>query len=641
MRTVRRLYFYAVSLVSLEVVLWGLIGLVRSTITPDVIGGGPARLAQALSLILVGVPVFWIHWYVAQRNAREDMDEHASGVRALFLYATLLAILIPIIQNLLGLVNQAVLAISRMSTYLTLFNRGQSWSDNLVAMLMNSLVAVYFLRILKSDWKTVTSDDALSTQRRLYRTLWMVYALVLVVAGVQQLLSFILSTPTSILYGTSNKVVFTNGLALLLVGTPIWYFAWQTLQNALREPRERESLLRLGLLYVLALSGVITVLSTSGVVVDVLLRVILGEKLDLSGFMSAVGSPLSLGIPLGGVWAYFGHWLGLSMTEVPDAPRRAGLRRFYFYILSAIGLVATFIGLSLLFSFVIDNLIGSMLWATNLRPRLASALAVLLVSFPLWWLTWRPLQADAMQVSDSGDHARRSLIRKIYLYLVMFASVIGGMVATGSIFFVLLSSLLGGAPTNLVQTVLNSLQILLLFVLWGVYHGLTLRRDGKMAAEALNRKHAAFPVLLLDPGDASLVQDLRSVLAKQLPHLPVQVQPAGESPSTEQQATFKAVLIPGELAVQTPKALADWLEGFGGSKLVLPRPVPGWIWSGVSGRSPQELYRLTALILRPLAEGQEMRSQAPASGWMIAFYILLGLILTPILLSVLASVVFG
>ena len=30
MRTVRRLYFYAVAFVSLEVVLWGLIGLARS-----------------------------------------------------------------------------------------------------------------------------------------------------------------------------------------------------------------------------------------------------------------------------------------------------------------------------------------------------------------------------------------------------------------------------------------------------------------------------------------------------------------------------------------------------------------------------------------------------------------------------------
>ena len=30
MRTIRRLYFYAVALISLEVVIWGLIGLLRS-----------------------------------------------------------------------------------------------------------------------------------------------------------------------------------------------------------------------------------------------------------------------------------------------------------------------------------------------------------------------------------------------------------------------------------------------------------------------------------------------------------------------------------------------------------------------------------------------------------------------------------
>ncbi|OGN73692.1 MAG: hypothetical protein A2X25_15140 [Chloroflexi bacterium GWB2_49_20] len=640
MRTVRRLYFYAVSLVSLEVVLWGLIGLVRSTITPDVVGGGPARLAQALSLILVGVPVFWIHWNVAQRNAREDMDEHASGVRAFFLYATLLAILIPIVQNLLGLVNHIVLRLFLMSNNLTMFSRGQVWTDNLVAILMNGLVAVYFIRILRQDWETVTSSEALSNQRRLYRTIWVVYALVLLVAGVQQMLRFVLSMPASTMFGPSTRVSFTNGLSLLLVGTPLFYFAWQTAQNALKESHERESLLRLGLLYVLALSGVITVLSTGGVVVNVLLRLVLGEKMGLSAFMGAISTPLSLGIPLAGVWAYFGHWLNRSMTEVPDAPRRAGLRRFYYYILSAIGLVATFIGLSLLLSFIIDNLVGGVLWTTTLRPRLASALAVMLVSFPLWWLTWRPMQADALQAGDDGDHARRSLMRKIYLYLVMFASVIGGMVVTGSMLFLLLRSLLGDIPSNLLRDVLNYLQLLLLFVLLGVYHGLTLRRDGQRAAEALNQKHAAFPVLLLDPGDTNLVQELQATLGKQLPSLPLQVHSATQPLSMEQQTAFKAVLLPASVALQPPKALADWLTGFDGAKLVLPSPVPGWVWSGVSGHSSQEMYRQTAQILRQLAEGQEIRSQASTSGWMIAFYILLGLIITPILLSLLGSVIF-
>ena len=640
MRTVRRLYFYAVSLVSLEVVLWGLIGLVRSTITPAVVGGAPSRLAQALSLILVGVPVFGIHWYVAQRNAREDMDEHSSGVRAFFLYATLLGVLIPIAQNLVTLVNQGILKLLKMSPYLTIFSRGQAWSDNLVALLMNGLVAVYFLNVLRNDWKSVTPADTLRNMRRLYRTAWVVYALALVVAGMQQILRFILFIPTDSLFGSSVRVLFTNGLTLLLVGTPLFYYTWQIAQNALKDVRERESILRLGLLYVLSLSGVITVLSTAGIVVDILLRLIFREKMTLPVWMGLVSSPISLGIPLAGVWAYFGHWLNRSMTEVPDAPRRAGLRRLYNYILAAIGLVATFLGMSFLLSFVIDNLLVNAVWGTSLRPRLASALAVLLVSFPLWWMTWRPMQAEALQAGDSGDHARRSLMRRIYLYLALFASVIGGMVATGLSLFLLLRSVLGDAPANMLRDLLNNLQFLLLFVMLGLYHGFTLRRDGKQAAEALNQKHAVFPVLLFDPGDAVMVEEVQATLAKMVPNMPLQVQLSWQPLSIKDPASIKAVLLPGELVLEPPAPLAEWLKGFKGSKLVLPAPVPGWIWSGVSERSRQDLYRQTALILRQLAEGQEVRNQAPASGWMVAFYVLLGLILAPFIISLSVSLVF-
>lgn len=640
MRTVRRLYFYTVSLVSLEVVLWGLIGLVRSAITPDLVGGGPTRLAQALSLILVGVPVFWIHWNIAQRNAREDMEENSSGVRAFFLYATLLAILVPIIQNLLGLVNHIAVRVFNLPSNLTMFSPDQVWTDNLVAILMNGLLAIYFIRVVRQDWERVTSSESLSNQRRLYRFIWVVYGLVMLVAGVQQMLRFILTVPSNTLYGLNTRVAFSNSLSLLFVGTPLFYFAWQTAQNALKESRERESLLRLGLLYILSLSGVITVLSTGGVIADNLLRIVFGERPGFPEFISAISIPFSLGVPLAGVWAYFGRWLSFSMTEVPDAPRRAGLRRFYFYILSAIGLVATFIGLSLLLSFVIDNMVGGTLWVTGLRSQLASALAVMLVSFPLWWLTWRPMQSDALQAGDSGDHARRSLMRRVYLYLVLFISVIGGMVVTGSMLFLLLRSLLGDTPPNLLRDVLNYLQLLILFVLFGFYHGQKLRRDGQIAAEALNQKYAAFPVLLLDPGESPLVKEMQTAFEKQLPELPVLVHTAGQSLSTEQLSKIKAVVLPSELALQPSKELVDWLQGFEGTKLVLPNQLSGWEWIGVSRRSSQEMDRLTVNIVRKLAEGQDIRNQASISGWLIAFYILLGLIVTPILISILSSAIF-
>ena len=54
MKSIRRLYFYLVAFISIEVVLWGLVSLLRSIVDRSISGGVDA-LAQALALILVGM----------------------------------------------------------------------------------------------------------------------------------------------------------------------------------------------------------------------------------------------------------------------------------------------------------------------------------------------------------------------------------------------------------------------------------------------------------------------------------------------------------------------------------------------------------------------------------------------------------
>jgi hypothetical protein len=664
MRTIRRLYFYAVALVSLEIVLWGLIGLARSTFSTNIVGGSATRLAQALALILVGVPVFGLHWWVAQRSAGADMDEHASGVRAVFLYAALLGTLIPIAQNALSMLDHLLLRAFGMNYSLAMFNSNQTWSDNLIAMLMNGIVAAYFITVLRADWRVVTPKDTLADLRRIYRYIWVIYTLVMLVAGVQQILRFAFDIPT-ITLGAAFRTTFINGLTLLLIGTPLWFFAWKTIQDALTEATERESLLRLGVLYVLALAGVITVLTSGGMVINVILRDLLGERMSGQDFMRLISGPLSIGIPLAGVWAYYGHWLGRSMAETPDAPRRAGMRRLYFYILTAIGLGATFTGLSMLLSFVVDASIGNLVWADTLRPRLAASLATLFASLPLWWLTWRPMQAEALAPGDPGDHARRSLVRKVYLYLVLFVSVIGGMIVAVALLFLLLRTLLGDRPPNFEQSLFNYLQILFLFVLMGIYHGLTLRRDGRMAAHTLTSRHTLFPVLIFNPGDEDpFAQTVLAAIQKQTPRLPAAIQALAQPIPEEALATVKAVILPGELALNPPESLRLWLRDFNGSRLIVPRArrdtvraantggtpvrdgneyVPSggeeWVWMGGTERPLPVTAGQVAQAVRHLAEGQEVRQPGGTSGWMIFVYILAALFGMEILMALISLAV--
>src|SRR5687768_12600473 len=417
MKSIRRLYFYLVAFISIEVVLWGLVGLLRS-IANDTISGGADALAQALALILVGVPIFLIHWLWVQRASARDEEEKTATLRAVFFYAILLATLAPVVQNLLSFIDRALVqgAGLEVGRAFSLF-REQTLADNLIAILMNGIVAAYFWNILRGEWATLPNKENFTEVRRLYRYIWMLYGLLMTVFGAQQVLRFLFYVPGDVL-GELGREVALNGFALLLVGTPVWIYSWRVIQDSLPDPAEMGSSLRLGILYILALGGVITVITTAWTIVNAILLIVFGADFNFRDFMQEIGGPISIGIPLGAVWVYYGYWLNRHIQAVGDVVSRAALKRLYNYILAFIGLVVSFIGVTTLLMFIIDILTGSgIALNSSLRSELASSISSILVGLPLWLMMWRPMQAEAFIQGDVGDHARRSVIRKFYLYL--------------------------------------------------------------------------------------------------------------------------------------------------------------------------------------------------------------------------------
>src|SRR5512138_3427374 len=353
MKSIRRLYFYLVAFISIEVVLWGLVGLLRSLID-ETISGGADALARALALILVGMPIFLVHWLWAQRAAARDGEEKTATLRALFFYAILLATLIPVAQNVLSFLDRAMvrsagLGIGRAFSAF----RDQTAADNLVAILLNGIVAAYFWSVLRSEWATLPDKQNFTEVRRLYRYIWMLYGLLMTVFGAQQILRYLFYIPGDVL-GELGREVMVNGVALLIVGTPIWVYAWYVIQGSLADPAEMGSNLRLGILYLLALGGVITVITTAWLVINTILRAVLGEDITFNEIIRQIGGPISIGIPLGMVWAYYGYWLNRHIEAVGDPVRQAGMKRLYNYVLSFLGLVVAFIGVATLLNFLIN-----------------------------------------------------------------------------------------------------------------------------------------------------------------------------------------------------------------------------------------------------------------------------------------------
>jgi hypothetical protein len=620
-KSIRRLYFYLGALISIEVVLWGLIGLLRS-IVDQTISGGADALAQALALILVGLPIFLIHWLWAQRSSARDEEEKTATIRAAFFYAILLGTLIPIVQNLLSFVDRSLFQVTGLGVERAFPVFGQqTLADNLIAILMNGIVAFYFWNILRSEWATLPDKENFTEVRRLYRYVWTLYGLLMTVLGAQQILRFLLYIPGDVL-GDLGRDIAVNGVALLIVGTPVWAYSWRVIQASLVDPAEMGSTLRLGILYLLALGGVITVITTAFMVMNALLTWLLGADWIFRDFVQQIGAPVSVGVPLGFVWAYYGYWLKRHIEAVGDRVRQAALRRLYNYVLSLIGLVVAFAGVTSLLRFIIDMVIGrGILMTDTMRGTLSASIASILVGLPLWLAMWRPMQAEALAQGEMGDHARRSVLRKTYLYLVLFVSVIGGMAtAVGLVYQLIRLVLAGDTGTDFLDTILNLTQLLFLFSVVLIYHLNVLRMDGASTADVLAEKQGGYSVLVLDSGNG-FVESIRAALIK----LGSKVQVTVTNPDTKPEGNFNTLLLPGSLAVNAP----EWIRSFNGSRVVVQNETKDIVWTDDAAQAAQ--------FVQQLAEGEEIHQQKrKRSPWMIVVYVFAALSFLELLFVLLA-----
>jgi hypothetical protein len=624
MKTIRRLYFYAIAFISMEVVMWGLIGLLRSMLGQKITDSA-AALAQALSLILVGVPIFLIHWLWAQRVSAKDDEEKTASVRAVFLYGILLGTLIPVAQNLLALINRAFLSTANLYTSRAVLGGTQTWLDNLIAIVINALIAAYFWNILQNEWRTLPAKEDFTEVRRLARFIWMLYGLLFTIYGAQQALSYAFTLSTGDVLGAIGRETAINAIALMLIGAPIWFYAWRMLQNALDDSSEKESLLRLGILYLLSLGGVITVLTAGGNLLYMIIMRFFDDGKTLTEFVQDIGGPISIGVPFAVIWAYYGNWLHQQFAFDEDAPRRAGKQRLYFYILSFLGLAASLFAVISLFALVIELLtVEGYLSASGFGDSLANALAFLAAGLPLWLLTWRPMQSHALEAGALGDHARRSVIRKTYLYIVLFISVIGIMVSAGGLIFTLIKAALDGDTTGLLNSVLNSLQVLIVFTVLLLYHLSALRMDGELRADELEAQQKGFTVTVFDH-DGHFGAAIKTAFAKRAPHVSVNIVDVNALPADLHP---NAILFSSQLLVNAPKDLEAWMRAFTGSKLVVEENAVGLLWMDDAGHAADSA--------RALAEGQQVQPRAKGtSAWTYVIYVFAALFALQFLLMLL------
>ena len=173
---------------------------------------------------------------------------------------------------------------------------------------------------------------------------------------------------------------------------------------------------------------------------------------------------------------------------------------------------------------------------------------------------------------ENGTSARQSTERRAYLYLMLFATVIGGMFSAGWLLYFVISSLLDGIPKDFWIEVAHRSGCSLLTAAWLVYHLNILRQDDRLIAAAKVEKHAIFPTLIFQGSEGA---DFSALLAERLKsarcracRLPYATWKATAWMTTV--SATKLVVLPVNLAANPPESLRTWLAQFQGERILVP-----------------------------------------------------------------------
>lgn len=507
--TLRRLYLYVVSAVSLGLLAAGL-ALLGNTVLLFVFNDPSAQssrtqLAGFTAMIAVALPVWAIHFWFARRYAMRDPYERASAIRRLYIYAACLG----------GAIGVLVALAVSLGYLLRLFidpcgpfrEIGQPCTlvravgiEQLIAETPNPFwlpaaqagwVAAVFLAIWAfhfwiggRDRAAVGETGASATLRRWYVYVALLVGLLVMLSGASGLIQALwLNAVNSPL---ANYVDGGGAAGLFIAGLLVWGFHARTVAQK-HVADDRHSTLRAVQGFIaLAVGIAIAVFGASQILYYALARVLGVDNPGGAGndVLGALASPASLLLVYGIAWYLMRRRLSLD-AQTQEGDRQANIRRLYTNLASLVSLGAWAIGAAGLLWTLAEQAEAPIIGVTagDWKNPVSLWLTLLVVGTAVWLAHWRqaPWAAD-----------RHALPRRLYVWAALLASVLAGLGAGVGMLAALLRQVFSARPTLADTANLDFGRYLAVLVVAGgvgFYHWRVLRADAatrppKAAAQA-------------------------------------------------------------------------------------------------------------------------------------------------------------
>jgi len=474
----RRLYIYIVAAASFGMVLVGLINL-GSTALNQLLNATPpytnVRDAYAGfgAVILVGLPVWGFHWWLAQRFAARNADERTSAIRRLYLYVVLAATGIALAVYLRRLIEAAVGFVLGTSS------DGASITRALWATLVVTAFWLYHFRTATVDRNNVGESGVSATLRRWYAYGLLFLGLAFLLFGARNLLQQIW-----VLLVDRGQVIAPGGLvptamATMLTGLLIWGFHSQWTARPPIAQDDQRSTLR-AVQRFLALTGCVSLalFGASQLLYYALARILGIEHPGgvTTSIVVAVASPAATVIVFGLAWLWIRRQLAAD-AGATEAARQAGVRHLYTHLVAFLALATLAIGAAGLLWTLSDQILNNALHPPSggqvgdWRDKVSLFITLVVVGAPMWLTHWR----------QSPELVERyTLSRRLYLYATLLGGVLAGLISGAIFVYRLLALVLGtsdaasGAP---VIDMGRALSVILVAAAIGLYHWRVLRSD--------------------------------------------------------------------------------------------------------------------------------------------------------------------
>ena len=521
MSTVRRLYFYGVAFASLVMLAAGLAGLGGVAVDAlssaaswedGAVRGLRPAVTQNAAYVLVGLPVWLLHWRLAERSVRRDAAERVAALRRLYLYGVLLTFALRwafSAHDLLEAAGRALLRADFGAEPRDLL-RPVRW------LVVAGALWAYHHRSVVVDRLLAGESGAGATLRR-----WYVYGpalggLLLLLNGATGALRVTWEAVGETVGGLAVRwgtPAVAGAIASLLTGLVLWlshWSGWAVRSDAAVEGQDRRSvLLPVYLFITLGVSIGFALTAAARILYFALARLLgVAEPGGVGGpLLLALAGPGSMLIVYGLSWQYHRRSLAAQLIAQPELPPQAGVRRLYVYLVTliALGLLATGIG-GLLWTLAdaVTNASRSINRPDWWREQVSLYATLIAVGLPVWLLHWGPVSAPGARRWTAAEPS--SLARRLYLYLALLLGVLAllgsGAVAARQV----LDLLLGETATGSVAT--NLARALAVAVVSGLvvfYHQRVLRADLQVAgASATPGRGRAFGVLTRTGGQETV-----------------------------------------------------------------------------------------------------------------------------------------